>query len=190
MPFMGRRLPGPRSATFTSPSTAGPKRRRQINARPAILLDGRSKRRRTTLASSPTPPSCWLSWARISVPWQVDRALVLTPSFARGWYLSGLLRVFAGQHDLAIEHLETALRLSPRERMGQPLSAMGTAYFFKHRFDEAAANLLLALQDHPGFTNSYRTLAACYAHMGRLDEARSIVAKLRAITTLLVPEIL
>jgi len=44
----------------------------------------------------------------------VDRALALNPSFARGWYLSGLLRVFAGQHDLAIEHLETALRLSPR----------------------------------------------------------------------------
>ncbi len=120
----------------------------------------------------------------------VDRALALNPSFARGWYLSGLLRVFAGQHDLAIEHLETALRLSPRERMGQPLSAMGTAYFFKHRFDEAASNLLLAIQDHPGFSNSYRTLAACYAHMGRLDEARAIVAKLRAITPLVVPNVL
>src|SRR5213075_3066471 len=52
----------------------------------------------------------------------VDRALVLNPSFARGWYLSGLLRVFAGHPDLAIEHLETSLRLSPRERMGQPLA--------------------------------------------------------------------
>ena len=52
----------------------------------------------------------------------VDRALTLNPSFARGWYLSGLLRVWAGQPDLAIEHIETSLRLSPRERMGQPLS--------------------------------------------------------------------
>jgi tetratricopeptide (TPR) repeat protein len=48
----------------------------------------------------------------------VDRALTLNPSFARGWYLSGVLRVFADQSDLAIEHVETALRLSPRERMG------------------------------------------------------------------------
>ena len=48
----------------------------------------------------------------------VDRALALNPSFARGWYLSGLLRLWAGQPDLAIEHFETALRLSPRERMG------------------------------------------------------------------------
>jgi TolB-like protein/class 3 adenylate cyclase len=117
----------------------------------------------------------------------VDRALTLNPSFARGWYLSGLLRIFAGQHDLAIEHLEAALRLSPRERMGQPLSAMGSAYFFQHRFDEAVSKLLLAIQDHPGFPRSYRTLAACYAHMGRLDEARAVVARLRAITPLVMP---
>jgi tetratricopeptide (TPR) repeat protein len=44
----------------------------------------------------------------------VDRALALNPSFARGWYLNGLIRIYAGQPDLAIEHLETSLRLSPR----------------------------------------------------------------------------
>ncbi len=117
----------------------------------------------------------------------VDRALALNPSFARGWYLSGLLRVFAGQPALAIEHAETSLRLSPRERMGQPLGMMGTAYFLQRRFDEAASKLLLAIQDNPGFPNSYRTLAACYAHMGRLDEARATVARLRAITPVVVP---
>jgi adenylate cyclase len=114
----------------------------------------------------------------------VDRALTLNPSFARGWNLSGLLRVFAGQHDLAIEHIETALRLSPRERTGQPLSVMGMAYFFKHQFDEAASKLILAIQDHPGFPPTYRTLAACYAHMGRLDEAGATITRLRAIAPL------
>ena len=48
----------------------------------------------------------------------IDRALALNPSFARGWYFSGLLRLFAGQPDLAIEHFETSLRLSPRDRSG------------------------------------------------------------------------
>jgi adenylate cyclase len=71
--------------------------------------------------------------------------------------------------------------------MGQPLSVMGLAYFFKRQFDEAAANLLLAIQDNPGSTNPYRYLAACYAHMGRLDEARAVVAKLRANTPLVMP---
>ena len=114
----------------------------------------------------------------------VDRALALNPSFARGWYVSGLLRVWAGQPDLTIEHIETSLRLSPRERVGATLSTMGMAYFFKHQFDEAASKLILAIQDHPGFPPSYRTLAACYAHMGRLDEARAIVARLRTIAPL------
>jgi tetratricopeptide (TPR) repeat protein len=117
----------------------------------------------------------------------VDRALALNPSFARGWYVSGRLRVYAGEHDLAIEHLETSLRLSPRERIGHPLIWLGMAYFFKRQFDEAAAKLLLVIQDHPGSPPSYRILAACYAHMGRLDLAREIVDRLRAITPLVVP---
>jgi hypothetical protein len=54
-------------------------------------------------------------------------------------------------------------------------------------FDKAAAKLLLSIQGHPGHSQSYRTLAACYAHMGRLDEARVTVSRLRAITPLVVP---
>jgi TolB-like protein/class 3 adenylate cyclase len=117
----------------------------------------------------------------------MDRALTLNPSFARGWYLSGALRVTAGQHDLAIEHIQTSLRLSPREPIGQPLYVMGVAYFFEHRFDEAASMLLLAVQDNPGSPLAYRTLAACYAHMGLLDEARAVVTRLSAITPLVMP---
>jgi adenylate cyclase len=117
----------------------------------------------------------------------VDRALALNPSFARGWFVSGLLRVYAGEPDLAIEHAETSMRLNPRERFGTPLTLIGMAYFFKRRFDEAAAKLFLSIQDHPEAPLSYRFLAACYAHMGHLDEAQVIVERLRAITPLVVP---
>jgi len=117
----------------------------------------------------------------------IDRALTITPSFSRGWFLSGVLRLWAGQHNLAIEHAETALRLSPCERMGTPLSLIGEAYFFKHEFEEAASKLLVSIQENPGYPHSYRVLAACYAHMGRLDEARAIVGRLRVITPDLVP---
>jgi TolB-like protein len=61
----------------------------------------------------------------------IDRALALNPSFARGWNASGTLRLWAGQHDLAIEHLETSLRLSPRERIGQYLFVMGHGLFLQ-----------------------------------------------------------
>jgi pentatricopeptide repeat protein len=112
----------------------------------------------------------------------IDRCLTLNPSFARGWHYSALLRLFAGQPDLALEHFETHLRLSPRERRATDLNGIGEAYFFSRRFDEAAANLLASLETSPSFPVTYRVLASCYAHMGRLEEAREIVRRLRAIT--------
>jgi adenylate cyclase len=54
----------------------------------------------------------------------VDRALALNPNFARGWHVSGVPRHWAGQPDIAIEHLEAALRLSPRARIGTSLIQM------------------------------------------------------------------
>jgi adenylate cyclase len=67
------------------------------------------------------------------------------------------------------------------------LHILGLAYFFQRRLDEAASKLLLAIQDDPGFPRAYQVLAACYAHMGRLDDARVIVSRLRAITSQIVP---
>jgi len=117
----------------------------------------------------------------------IDRVLALNPSFARGWFRSGALRLWAGQPDLAIEHVETSLRLSPRERISTPLTVIGEAYFLKRQFDEAVAKLLLSIQDNPGYPHSYRILVACYAHMGRLDEAQAILARLRAIAPHVMP---
>jgi adenylate cyclase len=117
----------------------------------------------------------------------VDRALVLNPNFARGWFIGAVIRLWAGQPDAAIEHIEKALRLSPRERPGQPLGTTGTAYFFKREFEEAAARLRLSIQDQPGSPGSYRVLAACYAHMGRREQAQATISSLQAITPLITP---
>ncbi len=112
----------------------------------------------------------------------IDHCLTLNPSFAAGWHWSGVLRIFAGQPDIALQHLQTGLRLSPRDRLANYLNAFGEAHFFSRRFDEAAANLLASLERAPGFPITYRVLASCYAHMGRPDEAREIVRRLAAVT--------
>jgi adenylate cyclase len=117
-----------------------------------------------------------------------DRALALNPNYARGWNISGVLRLFAGQPDIAIEHVEAALHLSPRARIGGSANMIGAAHFASRRFDQAVPKLLLAIQEDPSFPQPYRTLAACYAHMGRLDEARAIVARVRAITAVVIPD--
>ena len=117
----------------------------------------------------------------------VNRALALNPSFARGWYISGLLTLWAGQPDLAIERVEVSLRLSPRARVGWPFAQIGAAHLVSRRYDEAVPKLLLAIQEDPSYPASYWYLAACYTHMGRLDEARGIVDRVRVITPLVVP---
>jgi hypothetical protein len=48
--------------------------------------------------------------------------------------------------------------------------------------------LLLAIQEDPSLPMPSRYLAACYAHMGRLYEARKIIAPLQAITPVVIPD--
>jgi len=99
------------------------------------------------------------------------------------------LRLFVGDPNLAIEHFEASMRLSPRDRFGAPLTGIGGALLFSRRFDEAAAKLRASLEQHPTFALTYRFLAACYAHMGRFDEAREVGERLRAISRIVVPSV-
>jgi TolB-like protein len=116
----------------------------------------------------------------------VDRALDFNPSFAVGWHISGFLRLWAGQTDLAIAHGELASHLSPRVGGRGSAFLIGTALFFGRHFEEAVPRLWVAIEAMPAFPNPYRYLAACYAHMGLLDEARGMIARLRAI----MPEVI
>jgi TolB-like protein/class 3 adenylate cyclase/Flp pilus assembly protein TadD len=117
----------------------------------------------------------------------VDRCLELNPSYASGWINSGWLRLWAGQPDLAIEHLETGLRLNPRDRHHGAVMGIGVGHFFARRLENAAAMLLRSLQERPNWVPTYRFLASCYAHMGRLDEARETIERVRQITLVVVP---
>jgi tetratricopeptide (TPR) repeat protein len=118
----------------------------------------------------------------------VDRALQLNPNFARGWVRSGWLRLWAGMPDVAIEHFETSIRLSPRERRVAHLG-VGLGHFFAGRLDQAKAMLLQSLQEISTWPPTYRFLASCHAHMWHLDKAGDIVARLRDITPIVIPNV-
>src|SRR5262249_15172463 len=117
----------------------------------------------------------------------VDRALALNPNYARGWHISGTIRLMAGQPDIAIEHLRTALRLSPRARVGGALTDIGFAHSLSRLFDKAVPKLLIAIQENLSLPHPYRYLAACYAH--RLDDAREVIQRLRAIAPVVIPDV-
>jgi adenylate cyclase len=117
----------------------------------------------------------------------MDRSLDINPSFADGWRWSGWLKLWAGLPNVAIDHFEKSLRLNPRAALGGTLMANGTAHFFARRLDQARAMLSLSLQQHPDWVPTHRFLAACYAHLGQLDQAKIIIERLRALTPVVLP---
>jgi adenylate cyclase len=119
----------------------------------------------------------------------MDRSLQINPSFADGWRWSGWLRLWAGcSPDIAIDHLERALRLDPRDPRGETSLPKGIAHFFARRLDQARTMLLLSLQENPNWVPTNRWLAACYAHLGELDEAKTMIKRLRALTPVVLPK--
>ena len=117
----------------------------------------------------------------------IDRALELNSSFALGWQWSGWLRLWAGELDVAIGHFETSMRLNPLQGRADYYLGIGMGHFFAGRFEDAAGSLLLSLQEGPAWVPTHRFLASCYAHLGRFDETRETVARLRTLTTEVVP---
>jgi tetratricopeptide (TPR) repeat protein len=61
----------------------------------------------------------------------IDRALALNPNLATAWFTSGWAKVWRGMHDVAIEHLARAMRLSPLDpRLDSLLTATASAISF------------------------------------------------------------
>ena len=112
----------------------------------------------------------------------IDRCLELNSNYAMGWYRSGVLRNWVGQPEVALKHFDKWLELNPIGRAA-PYSGGGAiciSLFFCRRFEEAVAKMVECLEYWPDNALMCRFLAASYAHLGRLAEAREIVHRLGA----------
>jgi TolB-like protein/class 3 adenylate cyclase/tetratricopeptide (TPR) repeat protein len=110
----------------------------------------------------------------------IDRALVLNPNLAIAWYLSGWLRVYRGEPEVAIEHLARAMRLSPLDPTLYNMQAgMGIAHFLAGRFDDASSWAEKASRDQTDYAVAPAIAAASHALAGRLEEARQAMGRLR-----------
>ncbi len=109
----------------------------------------------------------------------IDRSLKLNPNHALAWEDSGWVRIYLGEHELAIEHLGRGMRLNPMDtRISGAQAATALAHFLIGRYDEAAAWAEKALQGAPTMAAA-RIAAASYALAGRLDKAHKAMDRLR-----------
>jgi tetratricopeptide (TPR) repeat protein len=107
---------------------------------------------------------------------------VLNPNLAAAWYLSGFLRVFRGEPDVAIEHLAHAMRLNPLDPVIFRMQA-GTAFahLFAGRFDDASSWAEKAFRNLASYLPDAGVTAASHALAGRIEEARRAMQRLRQI---------
>ena len=112
----------------------------------------------------------------------IDRALALNTNLAMAWRFSGYVRVFLGEPDLAIDHLERAIRLSPLD----PLifivqNGIVLSHFFAGRYDEALSWAQKTLRHNPNYAAAIIMAAVSAAKAGRDDEVRKAVGRLLQI---------
>ena len=112
----------------------------------------------------------------------VDRALMLNPNLATAWWLSGWLRAYRGEPDVAVEHLAHAMRLSPLDpEMFRMQAGTAFAHLLAGRFDDALSWADKVLRDFPNFLPAVSTIAVTNALSGHMEEARRAVQHLRRL---------
>jgi TolB-like protein len=107
----------------------------------------------------------------------MDRALSLNSNAAQGWMLSGWLRVWRGEPEVALEHLARATRLSPFDPLMHIHAAMAYAHFLASRYDIASSCAEKAMHENPTFLHSVCISAASNAFAGRREPAQKAMAR-------------
>ena len=122
----------------------------------------------------------------------LDRALVLDPNLAFGWYLGGFVRLWRGQPDDAIERIGRAMRLNPLSPdMHRMEVGTAMAHLLAGHTEDALSWADKVSRHLPDRALPITILAAIYARAGRGNEARDLGAttpSARSGTTALRPQ--
>ena len=112
----------------------------------------------------------------------IDRALAIDPNMARGWHYSGLVRLWLGQPELALEHNSRAIRLSPLDPLiGQMQTSVGHVHFVEGRYEEASQWTGRAMRSRPNWLPSMILATASAALSEKLEDAQQLARRLRSL---------
>jgi tetratricopeptide (TPR) repeat protein len=111
-----------------------------------------------------------------------DQAVGLNPNFASAWLFSGWVKVLLGEPEVALQHVASAMRLSPHDpQIFNMQAATASAHFFAGRYSEALSFAEMALRGSPYYLMPAAMAAASRALTGRLAEAQRALVRLREI---------
>ena len=110
------------------------------------------------------------------------RAISLDPNLAVARIWNGYVQLWLGDEDAAIEQFQIGLRLSPLDpRIFMAQNGMAIAHFLAGRYEDGSLWAKNAVQQNPDYVGAHRTLMACHAMAGRVEEARQAWAVARQI---------
>jgi adenylate cyclase len=108
----------------------------------------------------------------------IDQALLLNSNLARSWSLSGWVRIMLGQPDLAIEHLERAMRLSPLDFAFHAMEAhTAQAHLAAGRYHETVTWAERSLRHQPDNLEALGALSIASARAGDFDKAKAAMKR-------------
>jgi len=112
----------------------------------------------------------------------IERALSLNPNLAWAWLFSGWTKVWMDEHVTALDRIQHAMRLSPQDpQLFNMRTGAAWAHFLAGRYNEARGLAQAALLEQPDYLNALKVMAASCALSNHLDEAREVMARVRAL---------
>ncbi len=88
------------------------------------------------------------------------------------------MKIYLGEPEVALEHLERSLRLSPRDpNIMQMKTAVAFASFFAGRYEDAMQLARKAVGEVPSFLPAWRMIAISGALSGQLDLAKAAASR-------------
>jgi tetratricopeptide (TPR) repeat protein len=116
----------------------------------------------------------------------IDRAIALNPNLATAWLFSGWVKVWLGDWETAIEHINRSMRLSPHDpHLFNMQGGIAAAHFFAGRLPEALKWGEMTLRERPNHRITSCIVAATKALSGRKEGAAKAMAHLGHIDPML-----
>jgi tetratricopeptide (TPR) repeat protein len=108
-----------------------------------------------------------------------ERALSLNPNLPIAWALSGIAHTYAGLHEEAIRRIHRARHLSPLDPHFFFFDmALMMPHLLRSDFETVVELGHRALDLNPALTSTYKGMLAALGHLGRIEEAAAVAARL------------